>query len=164
MLRLFASGREPAGANETVVYAPGSFDLFHAGHLAFLEAASALGDRLVVGLHADEEVNTSSRSTPFMNLFERVMTVMSFRCVDDVILSAPREVTRGFMDSFRVGVVCRGAVSSGDDDDRCYEIPRAEGRFRVVESGCGITTEEVVRRVLERRAKRRRRRGRRLRR
>ena len=45
----FARGARAPAAGETVVYVAGAFDLFHAGHAAFLEAARALGDYLLVG-------------------------------------------------------------------------------------------------------------------
>jgi cytidyltransferase-like protein len=37
------------------IYVSGYFDLFHIGHLRFLEAASKLGDNLIVGVYGDEE-------------------------------------------------------------------------------------------------------------
>lgn len=38
------------------VFTTGCFDLFHGGHMSFLLAARALGDKLVVGLETDESV------------------------------------------------------------------------------------------------------------
>jgi rfaE bifunctional protein nucleotidyltransferase chain/domain len=39
-----------------VVWTNGCFDLFHAGHLHSLQAASSFGDILVVGLNSDASV------------------------------------------------------------------------------------------------------------
>lgn len=56
----------------------GAFDLFHVGHLDFLEAAHAQGDFLIVGLHTDLEVNRYKGSNyPIMNLHERVLSVLA---------------------------------------------------------------------------------------
>lgn len=49
----FAEGRTPA-PNDIVVYVCGTFDLFHIGHLCFLEEARKLGDYLIVGIHSDQ--------------------------------------------------------------------------------------------------------------
>jgi rfaE bifunctional protein nucleotidyltransferase chain/domain len=40
----------------TTVFTNGVFDLMHVGHLRYLQAARALGDRLVVGLNSDASV------------------------------------------------------------------------------------------------------------
>lgn len=38
---------------DTVIYVPGAFDLFHIGHLDFLEKCSKLGNYIIVGIHTD---------------------------------------------------------------------------------------------------------------
>lgn len=38
-------------------YAAGAFDLFHVGHVDFLEQVSKLGDFIVIGIHTDPVVN-----------------------------------------------------------------------------------------------------------
>lgn len=60
------------------VYVAGAFDLFHVGHLDFLEQARKLGDYLIVGLHTDPIVNRYKGSNfPIMNLHERVLSVLA---------------------------------------------------------------------------------------
>lgn len=49
----FADGRLPA-SKDKIVYVCGAFDLFHIGHLCFLEEARKLGDYLVVGIYTDQ--------------------------------------------------------------------------------------------------------------
>ena len=58
----------------------GAFDLFHVGHLDFLEKARAEGDYLIVGLHTDPVVNRyKGANYPIMNLHERVLSVLACR-------------------------------------------------------------------------------------
>jgi ethanolamine-phosphate cytidylyltransferase len=54
------SNKEGPKASDKIVYVPGAFDLFHIGHLDFLEKAKALGTYLIVGLHTDPVVNRSA--------------------------------------------------------------------------------------------------------
>ena len=51
------SNKEGPKATDKIVYVAGAFDLFHVGHLDFLEKAKALGTYLIVGLHTDPVVN-----------------------------------------------------------------------------------------------------------
>lgn len=60
------------------VYVAGAFDLFHVGHLDFLEKAKEMGDYLIVGLHTDPVVNNYKGSNyPIMNIHERVLSVLA---------------------------------------------------------------------------------------
>ena len=63
-----------------IVYVAGAFDLFHVGHLDFLEKCRELGSYLIVGLHTDPVVNSYKGSNfPIMNLHERTLSVLAFR-------------------------------------------------------------------------------------
>ena len=75
----FSNVRSPADGDK-IVYVAGAFDLFHIGHLDFLEKCAALGDYLIVGLHTDPVVNRYKGSNyPIMNLHERVLSVLAYR-------------------------------------------------------------------------------------
>ncbi len=45
-------------------------DLFHHGHVLFLQRARELGDYLIVGIHADDVV-TSYKRRPILTMEER---------------------------------------------------------------------------------------------
>ena len=69
-----------AKSTDRVVYVAGAFDLFHIGHLDFLERVAALGDYLIVGLHTDPTVNRyKGYNYPIMNLHERTLSVLAYR-------------------------------------------------------------------------------------
>lgn len=70
----------------TTVMANGCFDVFHYGHLAHLQAARALGDRLIVALTADEFVGKGP-GRPVFKEAQREAVLRALRCVDDVIIS-----------------------------------------------------------------------------
>lgn len=63
------------------VLATGVWDVLHVGHLHHLEAARKLGDRLVVGVTADEHVNKGPGRPVFAQRDRRLM-VQALRCVD----------------------------------------------------------------------------------
>uniref|UniRef100_A0AAY4EF18 ethanolamine-phosphate cytidylyltransferase n=1 Tax=Denticeps clupeoides TaxID=299321 RepID=A0AAY4EF18_9TELE len=77
----FASGKEPQTA-DTIIYVAGAFDLFHIGHVDFLETVYKQADRpyVIVGLHFDQEVNRyKGKNYPIMNVHERTLSVLACR-------------------------------------------------------------------------------------
>ncbi len=70
-----------------IVFANGAFDLLHAGHVRYLEAAKAEGDWLVVGVNSDQSVRSSKGpSRPIVPESERAEIVAALACVDAVVL------------------------------------------------------------------------------
>jgi len=71
-----------------VVFTNGVFDLLHAGHVAALEAARALGDALIVGVNDDASARRLRKGTgrPFVPADDRARLVAALRAVDRVVL------------------------------------------------------------------------------
>ena len=74
-------------AGRRVVFANGAFDLLHAGHVRYLEAARGEGDWLVVGVNSDRSVRSSKgEGRPIVPEAERAEIVAALGCVDAVVL------------------------------------------------------------------------------
>ena len=68
-----------------VVFTNGCFDLLHAGHVAYLEAARALGDFLVVAVNSDRSVRALKGPTrPITRAQDRSRLLAALACVDYV--------------------------------------------------------------------------------
>ena len=133
------------------MYVAGAFDLFHIGHLDFLEKVAALGTYVIVGLHSDLTVNRyKGYNFPIMNLFERSL---HYRCVDEVVMGAPYSVTKALMERFKIDLVCHGDTNVANDEDGSdpYAEPKRQEKFQIVKSGNELTTEKLVQRIVERR-------------
>lgn len=71
----------------TVVAAGGCFDLLHAGHVAYLQAARSLGDCLVVCLNSDASARRlKGPDRPLVPERDRAAVLASLECVDAVEL------------------------------------------------------------------------------
>ena len=68
-----------------IVYTGGTFDLFHSGHVKFLEKCAQFGT-VVVSVNTDDFVATY-KERPICSLEERMETVAACRYVDDVIVN-----------------------------------------------------------------------------
>ena len=71
----------------TVVATGGCFDLLHAGHVAVLQQARALGDCLVVLLNSDDSVRRlKGPSRPLQSEGDRAEVLRALACVDAVLV------------------------------------------------------------------------------
>jgi rfaE bifunctional protein nucleotidyltransferase chain/domain len=78
----------------SVVLANGCFDLLHVGHIRYLEAASELGDLLVVGINSDKQARKlKGDGRPFMPEDERAEIISALACVDLVTIFSEPTVT-----------------------------------------------------------------------
>ncbi|KAE8737862.1 hypothetical protein FOCC_FOCC016674 [Frankliniella occidentalis] len=146
----FSNGKEPQ-PTDRIVYVAGAFDVFHVGHLDFLEQARKHGDFLIVGLHTDPVVNRYKGSNyPIMNLHERVLSVLACKYVSEVVIGAPYAVTQDLMEHFKVNVVCHGKTHIPADMDGSdpYIEPKKRGKFIIVDSKNDMTTEKIVDRII----------------
>ncbi|HMQ46340.1 MAG TPA: D-glycero-beta-D-manno-heptose 1-phosphate adenylyltransferase [Saprospiraceae bacterium] len=74
-------------SGEQVVFTNGCFDLIHYGHIAYLAAARALGDHLVVGLNSADSVRRlKGQHRPINDELTRQYTLASFEFVDLVVI------------------------------------------------------------------------------
>jgi D-beta-D-heptose 7-phosphate kinase / D-beta-D-heptose 1-phosphate adenosyltransferase len=74
------------GRGGTVVATGGCFDLLHAGHVATLRAARALGDCLVVCLNSDDSVRRlKGPERPLVREADRAAVLEALDCVDAVV-------------------------------------------------------------------------------
>uniref|UniRef100_H2LUY8 ethanolamine-phosphate cytidylyltransferase n=1 Tax=Oryzias latipes TaxID=8090 RepID=H2LUY8_ORYLA len=116
----FASGQEPQ-PGDTIIYVAGAFDLFHIGHVDFLEAVHKLAENpyIIVGLHFDQVI-----------LFP-TLKMSCWLYVSEVVIGAPFAVTKDLIDHLRE--------------------PRRKGILRMVDSGNSLTTDAIVQRIIKNR-------------
>uniref|UniRef100_A0ACD5WW01 Uncharacterized protein n=1 Tax=Avena sativa TaxID=4498 RepID=A0ACD5WW01_AVESA len=146
----FSNGQAPSpGAR--VVYIDGAFDLFHAGHVEILRSARQLGDFLLVGVHDDQGIRERRGCRPIMHLHERTLSVLACRYVDEVIIGAPREVSRDMITTFNISLVVHGTVAEGSSAVEVdpYALPKSMGIFQTVTSPKTITSVSVATRIID---------------
>jgi ethanolamine-phosphate cytidylyltransferase len=155
------------------VYVDGCFDLMHFGHANALRQARAIASfqtstggkeggyvegaeevELIVGLVSDEEI-LRCKGPPVLPEQERVKCVRAVKWVDDIIANVPYELTREFVEelfSEKYGIDC---IVHGDDPcylpdgTDAYAIPKALGKYREIKRTEGVSTTDLVARLLE---------------
>jgi len=76
------------------VFVNGTFDVLHLGHLALLNYAKSLGDRLFVAIDSDERVRQLKGPTrPIYDVYQRKVMLLNLKAVDEVkIFSSDEEL------------------------------------------------------------------------
>lgn len=72
---------------KTIVFTNGCFDILHAGHVRYLQAAKELGDCLILGLNSDQSVrNLKGPTRPINNQDDRAEVLSALSAVDYVVI------------------------------------------------------------------------------
>ena len=104
-----------------LVLAHGTFDLFHYGHLKYLEEGKKLGF-LVVTLTADEFVNKGP-GRPIFNEHQRAEMLRSLRCVDYVEVCRAKTALP-MIEKFRPDIYLKGPDYKTQDKHGHLETER----------------------------------------
>jgi rfaE bifunctional protein nucleotidyltransferase chain/domain/rfaE bifunctional protein kinase chain/domain len=104
----------------TVVATGGCFDLLHAGHVAYLEAARSLGDCLVVCLNSDASTRRlKGAGRPLVPQHDRAAVLRSLSCVDAVAIF-DEDTPLAILDRLRPDVFAKGG------DYALSDLPEAD--------------------------------------
>jgi D-beta-D-heptose 7-phosphate kinase/D-beta-D-heptose 1-phosphate adenosyltransferase len=72
--------------NKKIVFTNGCFDILHAGHIKYLQAAKNLGDKLIVAVNSDSSVKQlKGNNRPINNLSRRMAVLAGLKSVDWVV-------------------------------------------------------------------------------
>ena len=88
-----------------------------------------------------------------MNLQERTLSVLACKYVNEVVIGAPFSVTKNLIEHFNVQVVCNGQTAIANDVGQMdpYAIPKAMGKFVLIDSGNDMSTKKIVDRIIRNR-------------
>ena len=79
--------RQAKTQGKSVVFTNGCFDILHAGHVRYLNAAGELGDVLIVGLNSDESVRRlKGPERPVNSQEDRAEVLAALRAVSHVVV------------------------------------------------------------------------------
>jgi rfaE bifunctional protein nucleotidyltransferase chain/domain len=133
-----------------IVFTNGCFDLLHAGHVRYLTEARAQGDCLIVGLNTDRSVNRiKDPHRPLIPEDQRAEVLVALICVSYVVFfEEPDPLT--LIEAIKPDVLVKGADWSEDDIIGADLVRSYGGRVFQVALVGGISTTEIIRRIVER--------------
>jgi D-beta-D-heptose 7-phosphate kinase/D-beta-D-heptose 1-phosphate adenosyltransferase len=95
-------------AGERIVFTNGCFDILHAGHVAYLEEARALGDRLVVAVNDDASVQHLKGAGRPVNPLQRRLTVLAALAAVDWVVGFSQDTPEALLEALRPDVLVKG--------------------------------------------------------
>lgn len=139
-----------AAAGQRIVMTTGVFDLFHAGHVAFLEAAGELGDRLVVAVATDAEVvRVKGETRPIFLLPDRIAIVGAMRVVDLVLPYGDDLIsTDEVVQLVRPDILARGAEYRTQPNPGSKGLAAVGGSARFIAGGLDRSTTATIARCV----------------
>ena len=144
---LLEAMRHAREQGERVVMTNGCFDILHAGHVAYLQDARALGDRLIVAVNTDDSVRRlKGESRPVVPLAQRMAVLAALDAVDWVVpfdTDTPRELIA----RVQPDILVKGGDYRPADIAGYEEVIAAGGEVRVLRFEDGISTSDIIRRI-----------------
>ncbi len=119
-------------AGRTVALANGVFDLFHVGHLRYLQGAKELADVLVVAVNSDASARLLGKGPgrPVVPQSERAEIVVALSCVDHVVVFDEKDVV-GVIRALRPDVQVKGTDYTPETIPEAEEVRSYGGRVAV---------------------------------
>jgi rfaE bifunctional protein nucleotidyltransferase chain/domain len=147
--QLKAIGEKMRASGRKLVLTNGCFDLLHAGHVRYLQAARALGDALAVAINGDESVRAlKGDGRPLNRAADRAEVVAALECVDHVIVFTEIRAT-GVLERVRPAIYVKGGDYTKEtlDADERAALERAGAEIRIVPFEKGYSTSSLVEKI-----------------
>lgn len=139
-------------AGHKIVFTNGNFDVIHAGHVAYLREAKALGDEggvLVVAINADDQVRVQKgEGRPIYSASDRADILSEMQCVDFVMVFDEPTVD-DLLRHIQPDLYVKGGDYKPKDINE-YETARKLGiELRVLSHRAGLGSRHVVEKMRE---------------
>lgn len=135
---------------EKIVFTNGCFDILHAGHIKYLEAAAQKGDRLIVAVNSDESVTKlKGPDRPINVLASRLYIVASLQSVD-AVCAFSEDTPINVIKKLKPDVLAKGGDYKIDDIVGAKEVTSYGGKVEVIPYVEGYSTTKIESKILDR--------------
>ena len=129
---------------ERIIMTNGVFDILHAGHVTYLEAARRLGDRLIVAVNDDASVKRlKGASRPVNGLDNRMKVLSALSCVDWVVPFS-EDTPERLICKLLPDVLVKGGDYKAQDVAGYGCVTKNGGQVRILPFVEGLSTTNVI--------------------
>ncbi|MEM9660347.1 MAG: D-glycero-beta-D-manno-heptose 1-phosphate adenylyltransferase, partial [Planctomycetota bacterium] len=132
---------------ERVIMTNGCFDILHVGHVAYLEEAKSLGDRLIVAVNDDDSVKRlKGESRPINALEDRMLVLAGLASVDWVVAFSD-DTPAALIELLLPDVLVKGGDYAIDEIAGGRAVLANGGEVRVLSFRNGHSTSRIIERM-----------------
>ena len=135
---------EARSRGEKIVMTNGCFDVLHSGHVAYLEEAKSLGDRLVVAINDDDSVRRlKGESRPVNQLEDRMLVLAGLASVNWVVPfsgDTPQQLIAAALPD----VLVKGGDYNADEIAGAKEVLANGGEVRILAYREGQSSSRII--------------------
>jgi rfaE bifunctional protein nucleotidyltransferase chain/domain len=148
-----ALGKQMRENGRKLVFTNGCFDLLHAGHVRYLQAARALGDALLVAINSDESVRAlKGEGRPLNRAEDRAEVIAALECVDYVVIFPEVRATQ-LLEIVRPAIYVKGGdytEASLHADERAA-LARIGSEIQILPLEAGHSTSALLEKIKQQR-------------
>lgn len=132
---------------QRIVFTNGCFDLLHAGHVTYLEAAKKRGDKLILGLNTDRSVSALKGPTrPVVHENDRARVLAALESVDAVILF-DEDTPLSLINAIKPDIIAKGSDYTADQVVGGKEVESWGGEIALIDLVSGRSTSNIIKKL-----------------
>ena len=133
---------------QKIIFTNGCFDILHAGHVEYLEAAKDFGDKLIVGINSDQSVkNLKGKNRPINSLEHRAKVIASLRCVDAVVVFGDKTPIK-LISAVKPDILIKGGDYKAKEIVGYEEVVKSGGKVVTIPLVKGISTSKIIQKMI----------------
>ncbi|EHA14535.1 bifunctional D-glycero-beta-D-manno-heptose-7-phosphate kinase/D-glycero-beta-D-manno-heptose 1-phosphate adenylyltransferase HldE [Halomonas sp. HAL1] len=135
---------------EQVVMTNGCFDILHAGHVAYLEQAKRLGDRLIVAVNDDASIGRLKGPKRPINPLNRRMQVLAGLGAVDWVVPFSDDTPQALIEAVLPDILVKGGDYRPEDIAGGAAVIANGGEVKVLGFEDGVSTSAMISSILDR--------------
>ena len=135
---------EAKAHGESIVMTNGCFDILHAGHVAYLRQARALGDRLIIAVNSDESVRGLKGDGRPVNPCDRRMSVLSALGSVDWVVEFTEDTPQRLISQLLPDVLVKGGDYRVEEIAGHKEVLKNGGKVEILQFVDGVSTTKII--------------------
>lgn len=135
---------------ERVVMTNGCFDILHAGHVAYLEQAKRLGDRLIVAVNDDASIGRLKGPKRPINPLNRRMQVLAGLGAVDWVVPFSDDTPQALIEAVLPDILVKGGDYRPEDIAGGAAVMANGGEVKVLGFEDGVSTSAMISSIIDR--------------